>query len=53
MEIVVTAAGQSPFYGLCSHQYHSFCGLCCKTVNYKKNIVDLFCSVQQLEDYPL
>ena len=51
METVVTAARPNTFYSPCSHQYHSFCGPCCETLN-KTNNIALY-SVPQIDSYPL
>ena len=47
METVVTAARQSPLRALCSHQYHSFCGLCCETLNKKQQYCVLLCTTNR------
>ena len=47
METVVFAAGQSPFRGLFSHQCHSFCGLCCETLNKNQQYCTLLCTTNR------
>ena len=47
METVVTAARQNTFYSLCSHQYHSFCGLCSETLNKNQQYCTLLCTTNR------